>query len=239
MSVVHLPRTATASEIHDVLQRDAAVIVDDLADHDTIERINAEMAPFIEATPGGSDDFSGRSTRRTRALVARSPTSRDLIQHPRILDATAKLLHRAKAYQLHLTQVITIGPGSPGQSIHRDQWAFDFYDFPADYDVQCNTIWALTDFTEANGATRLIPGSQAWPNDFGHGVDETVPATMTAGSCLLYTGKVYHGGGENRSDETRWGSTSPMTSPGCARRRTSTCRFPGKSPRRWTTIYYG
>ena len=181
------------------------MIVDDLADHDTIERINAEMAPFIEATPGGSDDFSGRSTRRTRALVARSPTSRDLIQHPRILDATAKLLHRAKAYHLHLTQVITIGPGSPGQSIHRDQWAFDFYDFPADYDVQCNTIWALTDFTEANGATRLIPGSQAWPNDFGHGVDETVPATMTAGSCLLYTGKVYHGGGENRSDETRMG----------------------------------
>ena len=205
MSVVHLPRTATASEIHDVLQRDAAVIVDDLADRDTIERINAEMAPYIEATPDGSDDFSGRSTRRTGALVARSATSRDLIRHPTILDVTGRLLHRAKAFQLHLTQVITIGPGSPGQSIHRDQWAFDFYDFPADYDVQCNTIWALTDFTEENGATRLIPGSQAWPNDFGHRVDETVPATMTTGSCLLYTGKVYHGGGENRSDETRVG----------------------------------
>ena len=205
MSVVHLPSTATASEIHDVLQRDAAVIVDDLADHDTVERINSEMAPFIEATPGGSDGFSGRSTRRTGALVARSPASRDLIQHPTILDVTCKLLHRAKAFQLHLTQVITIGPGSPGQSIHRDQWAFDFYEFPADYDVQCNTIWALTDFTEANGATRLIPGSQAWPDDFGHRVDETVPATMTAGSCLLYTGKVYHGGGENRSEETRMG----------------------------------
>ena len=81
-------------------------------------------------------------------------------------------------------------PDSPGQSIHRDQWAFDFFEFPSDHHVQCNTIWALTDFTEANGATRLMPGSQDLPNDHGHTVDETVPAEMSKGSCLLYTGKV-------------------------------------------------
>ncbi len=63
----------------------------------------------------------------------------------------------------------------------------------------------MTDFTEANGATRIIPGSQDLPDDFGHPVDATVPAEMTKGSCLLYTGKVYHGGGANRTDETRVG----------------------------------
>ena len=26
----------------------------------------------------------------------------------------------------------------------------------------CNTIWLLDDFTAANGATRVIPGSQKW-----------------------------------------------------------------------------
>ena len=51
----------------------------------------------------------------------------------------------------------------------------------------------------------MIPGSQELPNDFGHTVDETVPAEMSKGSCLLYTGKVYHGGGENRSGRTRAG----------------------------------
>ena len=163
------------------------------------------MAPFIEATPPGSDDFSGRNTKRTGALIARSPSSHALIQHPTILGVAEKLLHRAQSYQLHLTQVISIGPDSPGQSIHRDQWAFDFFEFPSDYDVQCNTIWALTDFTEANGATRLMPGSQHLPDSFEHTVDETVPAEMTKGSCLLYTGKVYHGGGANSSDETRMG----------------------------------
>ena len=102
------------------------LIIDGLASAEQIDAINAEMAPFIAATPPGSDDFSGRSTRRTGALIARSPSSHELIQHPTILDVTAKLLDRAQSYQLHLTQVITIGPDSPGQSIHRDQWAFDF-----------------------------------------------------------------------------------------------------------------
>jgi ectoine hydroxylase-related dioxygenase (phytanoyl-CoA dioxygenase family) len=69
--------------------------------------------------------------------------------------------------------------------------------------VQCNTIWALTDFTEANGATRVIPGSQHWPDSFEHRVHDTVPAEMTAGSCLFYTGKVYHGGGANTTDTVR------------------------------------
>ena len=180
-------------------------IIDDLADVELIDRVTSEMAPFIEATPAGSDDFSGRNTRRTGALIARSPSSHELVQHPLILDVTARLLHRAQSYQLHLTQVISIGPDSPGQSIHRDQWAFDFFEFPSDYDVQCNTIWALTDFTEANGATRLMPASQHLPDSFEHTVDETVPAEMTKGSCLLYTGKVYHGGGANVSDTTRVG----------------------------------
>lgn len=205
MSITHLPASATIDEIHQVLHRDAALVIDDLANAAQIDAINAEMAPFIDATPPGSDDFSGRNTKRTGALIARSPSSRELIQHPTILGVTEQLLHRAQSFQLHLTQVISIGPDSPGQSIHRDQWAFDFFEFPSDYDVQCNTIWALTDFTEANGATRLIPGSQHLPDSFEHTVAETVPAEMTTGSCLLYTGKVYHGGGANNSDETRMG----------------------------------
>ena len=77
--------------------------------------------------------------------------------------------------------MISIGPDSPGQSIHRDEWAFDFFPFPSDVHPQCNTIWAMTDFTEENGATRVIPGSQDWPVQLDHDVSETVPAEMTQG----------------------------------------------------------
>ena len=205
MGLVHVAPDTPADAIHEVLARDGALVIDDLAAGATLAAITDEMAPWVAATPPGSDDFAGRNTRRTGALVARSPASHRLVRHPLVLDVTGRLLHRARAFQLHLTQLISIGPGSPAQAVHRDQWAFDFFPFPADHHVQCNTIWAMTDFTEENGATRLIPGSQELPDSFEHGVDETVPAEMAAGSCLLYTGKVYHGGGENRSDTTRVG----------------------------------
>jgi ectoine hydroxylase-related dioxygenase (phytanoyl-CoA dioxygenase family) len=205
MELIHVDPSTPADEIGSILRRDGALVVEGLADVSTIDAIDAEMAPHIEATPDGADDFTGRSTRRTGALVARSPASHELVQHPLILDVATKLLDRARSYQLHLTQTIAIGPGSPGQAIHRDEWAFDFFDFPSDYHVQCNTIWAMTDFTEENGATRLLLGSQDLPKSFEHTIDETVPAVMTKGSCLIYTGKVYHGGGANRSDDTRVG----------------------------------
>ncbi|MEM9034976.1 MAG: phytanoyl-CoA dioxygenase family protein [Actinomycetota bacterium] len=205
MAVRHLPSSASAEDVHAILAEDGAVIVDELAPSDVLDRIEHEMAPFVEATPSGSDDFSGRWTKRTGGLVARSPASHELVQHATVLGVADRLLAKARSYQLHLTQIISIGPGQPAQPIHRDEWAFDFFPFPSDYDVQCNTIWAMTDFTEENGATRLIPGSQAWPRKHDHTIHETVPAEMRRGSCLLYTGKVYHGGGENRSDDVRAG----------------------------------
>jgi len=204
-AIRHVKPTAHADEIRDVLVTDGAVVIDDLADPDVLARMRAELAPYIDGTPFGSDRFAGHSTRRTGALIARSPASRELVRHPLVLDVTRRLLERAKSFQLHLTQTIAIGPGEPAQPIHRDQWAFDFYPFPSDYHVQCNTMWALTDFTEENGATRIIPGSQDLPDSTDHTADETVPAEMSTGSCLLYTGKVYHGGGANQSDAVRIG----------------------------------
>ena len=80
----------------------------------------------------------------------------------------------ATSYQLHLTQVIDIGPGEPAQMMHRDQWAFDFFPFPAGFEVECHTMWAITDFTEENGATRVIPGSNRWDDKLRPEPDETV-----------------------------------------------------------------
>jgi len=205
-AVEHLPAGTGAGEIHEVLVRAGAVVIDGLGDPELIRQVRDEMTPHIEATPRGTDRFAGQHTRRTGALIARSPASRQLVQHPLVLDVTGRLLHQASNFQLHLTQTIAIGPGQPAQPIHRDQWAFDFFPFPGDHHVQCNTIWALTDFTEANGATRIIPGSQALPDSLDHTAEETVPAEMATGSCLLYTGKVFHGGGANTTDDTRIGA---------------------------------
>ena len=52
---------------------------------------------------------------------------------------------------------ITILPGETAQPIHADD---QLIPIPKPHlPTVCNSMWALTDFTEANGATRLVPGS--------------------------------------------------------------------------------
>jgi ectoine hydroxylase-related dioxygenase (phytanoyl-CoA dioxygenase family) len=204
-AVAHLPSTATAQECHAALQADGTVIVDSLVDPSVMDQIATELSPWMQKTPTGNDDFTGHRTRRTGALIARSPTFRTLAAHPLVLAVLDAVLGADGRYQLHLTQTIDIGPHETAQVVHRDQWAFDFFPFPKGYEVECHTMWAMTDFTDANGATRVIPGSNHWEDKLRPGLDETVAAEMTRGSVLLYLGSAYHGGGTNRTDERRVG----------------------------------
>jgi ectoine hydroxylase-related dioxygenase (phytanoyl-CoA dioxygenase family) len=203
--VRHFSADASPDAIRTALAEDGVAVVDRLVAPKTMDRILRELDPFVDATPVGRDDFAGHRTKRTGALIARSPTCRELIQHPLVLAATKAVLSHATSFQLHLTQLISIGPGEPSQLIHRDQWAFDFFPFPKDYEVQCNTIWAMTDFTEANGATRVIPGSNHFEDRLQFTQQDTLPAEMEKGSVLFYTGRLYHGAGANNSNATRRG----------------------------------
>jgi len=180
-------------------------MVERVASAEVLARVTTELHPYVTATPFGPDDFSGRRTQRTGALIARSPAARELIVHPLVLEAAGRVLRHATSFQLHLTQLIAIGPGEPAQPIHRDQWAFDFFPFPAGFEVQCNTIWAIDDFTEANGATRIVAGSHRAADKLTFAPEATEPAEMPAGSILFYTGAVYHGAGANRSSGVRRG----------------------------------
>lgn len=200
----HVPATTSAADLADHLRRDGYVIVDDLVPDSLMDTISAELAPYLDATPMGYNAMIGRNTRRTGALIARSPACRTLIQDPTILGVCKDFLGHASAFQLMLTQVISIEPGESDQALHRDQNAFDFYPFPDDYHVQCNTLWAMTDYTAEMGATRVVPGSQVGdkkPTDYAD--DECVQAEMSRGSVLLYSGKIVHSGAANRSDRVR------------------------------------
>ena len=205
MPLEHFAATANVDSIVAALKRDGACIIDNVISRDAMDSVAAELKPWMDATAFGPDDFSGHRTKRTGGLVARSPLCRELVMNPVVLGVTKQFLSHATSFQLHLTQVIAIGPGEPAQPIHRDQWAFDFYPFPSGYEVQCNTIWAMTDFTEENGATRVVPGSNALADKLRFKHEDSIAAEMSKGSVLLYSGSVYHGGGANRSTATRVG----------------------------------
>jgi len=197
-------RDAPIANITEHLRRFGYAIVENVADAAALDRLEAEAMPYIEASAAGRDEYDGRHTRRTGQLIARCPASRELVMHPTVVGTVGSFLDHVTAVQLHLTQIISIEPGESAQKLHRDQMAFDFFPFPPDYHVQCNTMWALSDFTVENGATRIAPGTSAMSDDEAAEVD-TIAAEMSRGSVLFYDGKVLHGGGANRSDGVRRG----------------------------------
>ena len=205
MTVRHLPPDATAEAVATVIAEDGCAVIDDLASPELLDRLDAEMRGYVDHTPYGVDEFAGPRTRRTGGLVARSEAARALVLDDLVLGTCDRVLDHVQQYQLHLTQLIRIEPGGGAQTIHRDQWAFDFFTFPTGYQVQCNTLWAATDFTEANGATRVVPGSHLADDKLRLDVSDTEPAEMARGSVLLYVGSMYHGGGANTTDSDRVG----------------------------------
>ena len=204
MGIQRFTASSTADDVAAALASDGVAIVERAVPESVIDAVLVEMEPHIEATPTGVDDFMGRNTRRTGSLLARSPASHDLVAHPLVIGVCDRVLgERASTYQLHLTQVIDVGPGSPEQMLHRDQWAWDFYPFPVGFEVEVSTIWAGVDFTVSNGATRVIPGSHRWDPERTGTDAETVAAEMPKGSVVVYTGSLIHGAGTNASAARR------------------------------------
>ncbi len=199
----HLPANAATEEILEALDADGGVIIDHAMPDNMVDGILEELNPYIAATTPVNDDFAGHHTTRTRGLVVKSAAVRELVVSPLLLGvAESFLAPYTDKIQLNLTQIIRLLPGETAQELHRDRFIWS-KNLPREIEPQLNSIWALSDFTEENGATRLVPGSHRW--DWGRTAseDEVVQAAMQRGSVLIYTGSVMHAGGENRSNQDR------------------------------------
>ena len=200
----HLPADAESSAIVAAVQQDGAVILDNVLSDGFIAALREETDPYMEHTSNGEDHFAGHHTTRTGGLLVRSEKCRELIEHQTILNPCNEFLAPyCERVQLHLTQIIRIRPGETAQTIHRDRWAWGKH--LSHLEPQFNTIWAITDFTSENGATQVVPGSTQWPDDQEIQPEQITQAEMKAGSVLVYSGSVFHGGGANTSDQDRIG----------------------------------
>ena len=206
-----LPAHASTEEILAVISKDGALILENVLTTNELKQFREELDPYMEATQDGLDDFTGRQTTRTGSLITRSEKARDMVMNKTIVSAANTFLAPyCQRIQLHLTQIIRLKPGQGKQPIHRDRWAWGQY-MQSDIEPQFNTIWAITDFTEENGATQVVPGSVTWPDNRKAEPEEICQATMSAGSVLVYTGRVFHSGGENKSNTDRIGANLTYT----------------------------
>jgi hypothetical protein len=195
--IIHLDANAPISDILDIIDRDAGVILDNVLDQDFITQMQQELDPYLNNYIKGNSDFTGFETKRVGGLLARSEACRELAVHDKINQlADAFLSPFSDGYQLHFTSAISIGPGETQQILHRDRGLWGGY-IPRKIETQFSTVWALSDFTRENGATQVVPGSHKWEKGRQPTADEIAYAEMSSGSVLLYTGTVLHGGGDN------------------------------------------
>jgi ectoine hydroxylase-related dioxygenase (phytanoyl-CoA dioxygenase family) len=197
----HLPADCSVDELVAVLDEDGVAVVDRLLDADAVAALRAGLAPVVDATPLGRNDFEGFATRRAFSLLAKTRAADDLVLHPLVRGAVDAIVGH---HQLSVTLAISIGPHESPQGMHTDD---TIYPLTRPHDeVMVSCMWAVDPFTEANGATRIVPGSHRWGNDEFPGPDETgTAAVMDAGSVMVWRGSTWHQAGANETDRPRLG----------------------------------
>lgn len=206
------------AEMLAVLERDGALIVESLLTAEVVARVNADVGDAVAAAdPDGPTfnpmvkAFMGAMTKNVPGVPGISPTfATEVMCHPLLLALTGTVLGPSCArFQLNLGQILERGPGSQDQWLHRDEGVWVDVPKPSP-ELQLASVIALVDFTRDNGATRAVPGSHRWPDRYSPMDEQTTPdpdqiavAEMPAGSALIYTGGVIHGGGANITDQPR------------------------------------
>jgi len=143
-----------------------------------------------------ADNPEDKTNQRVWGLLSRDPVFSDLAEHPTALHFVRAVLGWP-AMLSNISANIT-GPGGGEMVLHADQ---GFAPQPWGGIQGLNVAWAIDDFTDQNGATRIVPGSHRQnrtptPDDGAH----TVALEAPAGSVIVMEGRVWHRTGFNRTE---------------------------------------
>ena len=204
------------TEILAVLAQDGGVIAHNMLSPQVVANLLSELAPQSETSQVGpkSDNknvnhFWGQQTKRFTRLAQRSQTFADeVLVHPILTGLADELLKPyCASYWMNTGQMMIVMPGGAPQYMHRDSDDWPAMCSPSAPPCQISCMFALSDFTAENGATRVVPGSHLW-SDYSRQAtdDEITQAVMPAGSGMIYLGKTLHSAGANKTgSEARYG----------------------------------
>jgi ectoine hydroxylase-related dioxygenase (phytanoyl-CoA dioxygenase family) len=186
------------------IDRDGFTILERVIEPELLEVLADDLVRlerFYGITPS-DNGFEGTKTVRIYNLLALGRVYEAVPVHPSVLPLVEQVLD-AGCLVSSLSS-ISIDAGETAQPIHADDQLIPLT--KPHVPTVCNTMWALTDFTAANGATRVIPGSHLRDHDPDFGAPyDSVAAEMPKGSVLVWHGSLWHGGGANSTDERRVG----------------------------------
>jgi hypothetical protein len=161
---------------------------------DEVERLYAR-----EGESAGSEFRLEPNARRLANLADKGKLFLDLIAVPEILAEVAHVL--GPKFKLSSLNARSANPHSDSaQPLHCDMGAIPD---ERGYWV-CNTVWMLDDFTEQNGALRVVPGSHRLGHlPPGPAHPSEVLVTGKAGTVVVMNAHLWHGGSANGTEFPR------------------------------------
>ncbi len=110
-------------------------------------------------------------------------------------------------YTVGACVMLEIGGGrADSQPLHRENAIYQPFIEPLQMpEFILSTMWAGTDFTVDNGATRVVPGSHRWPESRLAKSAEIGRAAMAKGSVVLWLSRTLHGAAKSLVTERRTG----------------------------------
>ncbi len=194
-----LTRATSADEATEQLERDGCTLVTGAITPSKVQAVRDALSPLLAETAFGDNSFVGHRTKRIHSLFGRTRAVDELAVHPLVLEAVDRVVGDVL---LSASVAIEIHPGENAQTPHFDDGV---YPLPQDFEeIWVSALWAIDDFTLENGATVVQPGSHGNRGRRPDDIDE-ITVEMPAGSVLLYSGRLWHHGGANRSDASRLG----------------------------------
>lgn len=163
------------------------------------ERAGSELmdSPYIRHPKEAGAD-------RLADLVNKGWVFDQFYTHPRVLAAVHQVI--GQEFKLSSLNYRAAKPGTGEQKLHVD-WHESVE--PGSYRV-CNSIWLLDDFSEENGATRIVPGTHLTgelpQNVLADPLDphpDQVLIEAPAGSVVIFNSHCWHGGTKNLTKSHR------------------------------------
>lgn len=199
------------SELLTALAEYGAVIVEDFLSPEVLATLNTEVDSLV-AAEGDKErrfvnpqiaEFFGDKVTHLSGIAGKSPGFvKHVLLHSCYQSVCEHILKpNCSDYQLNIAHLMEREPGSEAQILHRDAWVWKRLP-PMNGEVQLASLVALSDFTADNGATLVVPGSHRWSDERYPDVSEAVPASMKAGSAVIYLGSTFHAGGTNSTQDS-------------------------------------
>ncbi|KAL4940633.1 hypothetical protein BDV06DRAFT_223931 [Aspergillus oleicola] len=209
--------SAGSDAAFNIIQEDGCVIVENVVCPQLVGKITEDINRVVFGAAKGSKPGEvphvinmHNQTIHMGNVVLTSKAYRDeLLNLPFAHEVFEKVFRKdAGDYWLNMGNVLNVLPGAEAQRPHRDDYLYPISQHvpPTGPELMVNMTFALTEFRDDNGGTRVRPKSHHWPNsDFYGNPEDLRAAEMKPGDALIFTGRAVHGGGQNRSDGPRIG----------------------------------